>query len=74
MSDPMLDRLCRESGLRRDDVRFLKGFDDANLNALIEAYRHGHEKRERDLNAAVDDGLKVIPFLARGAVRKILFS
>lgn len=74
MSEPLLDRLCRVSGLHREDVEFLAAFDDAQLTALIEAYEHGRDKRERDLKVAVDDGLKIVPFVVRPAVKKVLFS
>lgn len=74
MSEPLLDRLCRVSGLDREDVEFLAAFDDAQLTALIEAYEHGRDKRERDLKVAVDDGLKIVPFVVRPAVKKVLFS
>lgn len=74
MSDALLDRLCRDSGLDREDVAFLREFDDEQLNTLIETYRHGREKRERDLKTAIDDGLKVVPFMLRPTVRAMLFS
>lgn len=72
MSDAMLARLCAESGLSRDDVAFLGQFDDAQLSAFSEAYVHGRDKRDRDLAEAVDNGLKVLPFMLRPAVKKIL--
>lgn len=73
MSDPLLDRLCRVSGLHREEIEFLATFDDEQLTTLLECYQHGHAKRERDLNKAVDNGLKVIPFMLRPAVKKVLF-
>lgn len=74
VSDALLDRLCRETGLNRDDVAFLGGFDDAQVTAVIDACAHGRDKRERDLVEATEKGLGVVPFLLRPAVKKIIFS
>lgn len=72
MSEAILARLRAQSGLSRDDVAFLEQFDKAQLAALADVYVRGRDKRERDLAEAVDNGLKVVPFLLRPAVKKIL--
>jgi hypothetical protein len=74
MPDAPLDRLCRESGLSPEDVGFLAEFDDDQLDGLIDAYTRGRDKRERDLDEAVENGLKLVPFFLRTPVRKVLFS
>lgn len=74
MSDALIERLCEQTGLDPADVGFLREFSDAELSTLIEVYRRGKDKRERDLAKAIDDGLKVVPFLLRPAVKAALFS
>lgn len=72
MSEALLDQLCRESGLERTDVAFLAGFDDAQLADLIAACTHARDRRERDLGQAIDNGLTTVPFMLRGAVKKMI--
>ncbi|TSD96072.1 hypothetical protein FOS14_17085 [Skermania sp. ID1734] len=74
MTESAIDRLCSETGISRDVVEGLGELDDTQLEVLRKIYANARDKREKDLLAATDAGLEVVPRLLRPAVKKVLFS
>lgn len=69
-----IDRLHDASRVPRADLAALGDLDEGHYAVLRTAFEHARDKRERDLSAAIDQGLTVVPPLARSAVRRMLFS
>lgn len=51
----------------------LEALDANDVNELISSVRSLKEKQKRDLATALEESLNHVPFMIRGAVRKILF-
>ncbi|MFB7715813.1 MULTISPECIES: hypothetical protein [unclassified Nocardia] len=71
---PELDRLHDASRVPRVELAALGPLDEGHYAVLRTAFEHARDKRERELSAAIDKGLTVVPPLARAMVRRILFS
>ncbi|UGY90819.1 hypothetical protein [Streptomyces gobiensis] len=50
------------------------GLDPAQLARLTSALREEHARRADGLEEAAEEALKLVPALARGPVRRILFK
>ncbi len=70
--DQELARLAAELGGVRPPASF-RGLDAGDLARLTDAVRRERERQADGLNEAAEEALKLVPALARGAVRKVLF-
>ncbi|MGH3714885.1 MAG: hypothetical protein ACRDT4_15690 [Micromonosporaceae bacterium] len=52
----------------------LDALSEADAGRLARAVREARARQARQLDVAVDESLRVVPFLLRGAVKKILFG
>ncbi len=68
-----LDEFCHRTGLDHSVVAGLGDLDDDHYAGLAAAYEHAARRRSRELRAASENALGVIPRLLRPAVRA-LFS
>ncbi|MBT2543733.1 hypothetical protein J7E99_24315 [Streptomyces sp. ISL-44] len=50
-----------------------RDLDAAELALLVDALRAERARQDGGLNEAAEEALKLVPALARGAVRKVLF-
>lgn len=69
-----LDRLGRVSGVGRDDIEGLGALDESQYAALRTAFEHARDLRKRELDEAIDQGLHVLPRMARPIARRMLFE
>ncbi|MBT2482166.1 hypothetical protein [Streptomyces sp. ISL-94] len=67
-----LERLAGELGGVRPPGSFA-GLAGAELARLADAVRDERARQAGGLNEAAEEALKLVPGLARGAVRKVLF-
>ncbi|MET9321292.1 hypothetical protein ABZX75_14060 [Streptomyces sp. NPDC003038] len=72
MSTEELGRLSAELGGVEPPGSF-GGLAPQELAGLAEAVKAERARRADGLNEAAEDALKLVPALARGAVRKVLF-
>ncbi|MBT2468781.1 hypothetical protein J7E97_13075 [Streptomyces sp. ISL-66] len=70
--DQELGRLSRELGGIQPPVSFAE-LDAGELARLAEALMAERARQAEGLNQAAEEALKLVPALARGAVRKVLF-
>ncbi|MFD4244428.1 hypothetical protein ACFWP3_22960 [Streptomyces sp. NPDC058525] len=70
--DQELARLAAELGGVRPPGSF-GGLDAGDVARLADAVRGQRERQADGLNEAAEEALKLVPALARGAVRKVLF-
>lgn len=64
--------LERELGAAAPDG--FAALDDDELDALAVALRDAKRRQARDLEHGMEEALEIVPRLARGPVRKILFG
>ncbi|AYF78078.1 hypothetical protein D7D52_34425 [Nocardia yunnanensis] len=69
-----LDRLVEVSRVARADLEALGELEEGQYAMLRGAFERAGAQRERDLNAAIDNGLTLVPPLLRRVARRILFS
>lgn len=67
-----LDALARELGAPPPDE--LTKLDAADVQRLTDAIAAAHTRQQELLAKAADDGLRFIPRLVRGPVKKVLFG
>ncbi|WP_424214257.1 hypothetical protein ACN20G_20510 [Streptomyces sp. BI20] len=72
MSDEQLGALAKELGGAVPPGGF-RELTDAELARLADALRRDREQRAEGLTEAAEKALALVPALARGPVRKILF-
>ncbi|MEV8533086.1 hypothetical protein [Streptomyces sp. NPDC051211] len=72
MSTEELDRLSAELKGAAPPESF-RGLAGAELGRLADALRAERVRQAEGLNEAAEEALKLVPALARGPVRKILF-
>ncbi|MGW0662168.1 hypothetical protein [Streptodolium elevatio] len=71
MAATAADKLTAELGAPPTE-RFCE-LDDRDLEFLADALRHAREEQAAGLDRAAEDSLKMVPAIARGPVRRILF-
>ncbi|EPH44501.1 hypothetical protein ABT390_15280 [Streptomyces aurantiacus] len=71
MSTEALEKLTTELGARPPES--LTQLTPEQLALLTDALRRERESRASGLNQAAEEALKLVPALARGPVRRILF-
>ncbi|MFD9861127.1 hypothetical protein [Streptomyces alboflavus] len=71
MSTEALEKLTAELGFRPPES--FAALPPERLAALADALRRERESRASGLNQAAEEALKLVPALARGPVRRILF-
>ncbi|CAM5405814.1 hypothetical protein SAVIM338S_02080 [Streptomyces avidinii] len=71
-TDEEMGRLSRELGGARPPASFA-GLEEAELARLAGALEAERARQAEGLNRAAEEALKLVPALARGAVRKVLF-
>ncbi|MFD0413703.1 hypothetical protein [Streptomyces sp. NPDC127108] len=71
MSTEALEKLTAELGGRPPES--FAGLPPERLASLADALRRERESRAAGLNQAAEEALKLVPALARGPVRRILF-
>lgn len=69
-----LDHLGRVSGVGRDDIEGLGALEENQYAALRTAFEHARDLRKRELDEAIDQGLRVLPRMARPIARRMLFE
>ncbi|MCX5045907.1 hypothetical protein OG921_22315 [Aldersonia sp. NBC_00410] len=74
MTETAIERMCRETGIDRATIAGLGDLDVDDIDRLREAFLAAQRKRDADLTAATEDGLRVVPRLLRPAIKKILFG
>lgn len=72
MSNPAMARLTTELGSQPPES--VGVLTDGQLNLLADALRKERESRAAGLEDAAEEALKLVPALARGPVRRILFK
>ncbi|MER5884426.1 hypothetical protein ABT160_11410 [Streptomyces sp. NPDC001941] len=72
LSTPALDRLTTELG--GQPPQSVSELTDDQLNLLSDALERGRTSRASGLEEAAEEALKLVPALARGPVRRILFK
>ncbi|MFE3187572.1 hypothetical protein ACFXHA_01100 [Nocardia sp. NPDC059240] len=68
-----LDRLLGVSRVARADIEALGELDEGQYAVLRAAFERARDRRERELSAAIDSGLTLIPPLLRPVARRMLF-
>ncbi|GAB2541053.1 hypothetical protein [Nocardia heshunensis] len=68
-----LDRLVGVSTVARADIEALGQLDEGQYAVLRSAFERARDRRERELSAAIDSGLTLIPPLLRPFARRMLF-
>ncbi|MFJ4780955.1 hypothetical protein [Streptomyces sp. NPDC088762] len=71
-TDEEMGRLEAELGGVRPPASFA-GLDAGEVAVLADALRDERARRAGGLNEAAEEALRLVPALARGAVRKVLF-
>lgn len=71
MGDPMNELRVALGGAVPEGLDALAGEDTSRLATAI---RDARARQARALTVAVDEGLRVVPLLMRGAIKKILFG
>lgn len=74
MTDRVLDRLAHDLGVRPSALTFLEEVDAAALQRLHAAVLDTRERAERDLAAAFDGTIRLVPRPLRGRVRRLLIG
>ncbi|MVU78614.1 hypothetical protein GPX89_15330 [Nocardia sp. ET3-3] len=69
-----IDRLVEVSRVPRSDIEALGELDDSHYTVLRTAFEGARDRREQELNAAIENGLTWVPRLLRPVMRRILFS
>ncbi|MEV7191690.1 hypothetical protein AB0N81_07760 [Streptomyces sp. NPDC093510] len=70
-AQPQRERLATE--LRDEPPESFRQLTPEQLATLAEALKRQRESRAAGLNEAAEEALKLVPALARGPVRRILF-
>ncbi|MGW6710140.1 hypothetical protein ACWGDE_35355 [Streptomyces sp. NPDC054956] len=71
-TDEELGRLSGELGGARPPASFA-GLDGGELARLADALKAERARQAEGLGEAAEEALKLVPAIARGAVRKVLF-
>ncbi len=69
-----IERLSVVTLVPRTDIAALGDLDEGDYAVLRAACEHALEVRERELSAAIDKGLGMVPALVRNAIRRLLLS
>lgn len=69
-----LDRLSGISRIPRADIEALGELDEGRYAVLRAAFERARDRRERELSAAIDNGLTLVPPLLRPIARRMLFT
>lgn len=72
MTDRVLDRLAHGLGVQPSALVFLEEVDAAALQRLHSAVVETRERADRDLAAAFDGTIRLVPRPLRGRVRRLL--
>lgn len=72
MTDRVLDGLAHDLGVQPSELAFLEDVDTAALQRLHAAVVHTRERADRDLAAAFDGTIRLVPRPLRGRVRRLL--
>lgn len=73
-TEPLLDALRAELGEEERGLNFLSALPAA-AQARLAQDLHAARVRQRDaLNAAINNGMRMVPALLRGPLKKILFT
>ena len=67
----LLEDTCRLLGLA--DPTPLRSLSDSELSSLRDLVETARARERASLDAAIDGAMNHVPFLVRGAVRRILF-
>ncbi len=74
MPDNAVERFRARTGLPPEATTALGQLPDEDYERLADIYVHARNDLERKLDAAVENGLSIMPRLVRMPVRKILFG
>lgn len=72
MTDRVLDRLADDLGVQPSALAFLEDVDAATLQRLHAAVVDTRERADRDLAAAFDGTIRLVPRPLRGRIRRLL--
>lgn len=72
MTDRVLDGLAHDLGVQPSELAFLEHVDTAALQRLHAAVVDTRERADRDLAAAFDGTIRLVPRPLRGRVRRLL--
>lgn len=71
MADSIRAELQRELG--GEDQGILAALSEAQQSALLDAIRETRRRQKRVLDDAVNEGMRLVPALLRGTLKRILF-
>lgn len=69
-----IQRIAAAVGLPEADLAFLADLDAGGVTRLADRIEAAGPERDREVDEAIESGLKMVPRMLRGAVRRILFA
>lgn len=72
MADDRVTALARDLGVAPDEIAYLAAVDDDTVAVFHAAFRDARARQERELAAAFDATIRLVPRPLRGRVRKLL--
>ncbi|MEC3917610.1 hypothetical protein [Nocardia sp. CDC160] len=69
-----IERLVDISRVPRAHIEALGELDEGQYAVLRAAFERARDRRERELNAAIDNGLTLVAALLRPVARRMLFT